>query len=143
MYSPLNLFGYWTLNKHYYFIYHCLADIAMGFNQRKPTDQTICVAVDLSAEVDSVCHNNMLSKINRSQLPPGHSAIFILLSKRKTSQDMLQRCKVVVSTHSLDPCLWGESDHPAFGPPASLSLHLQRGLSTNPGLTVWCVCGCS
>ena len=25
----------------------------------------------------------------------------------------------IVSTHALDPCLWGKSDHPAFGPPAS------------------------
>ena len=31
---------------------------------------------------------------------------------------------LLLSTHSRDPCLWGESDHPAFGPPASLSLHL-------------------
>ena len=30
-------------------------DIAMGFNQRKPPDRTICVAVGLSA---TVCHNN-------------------------------------------------------------------------------------
>ena len=45
-------------------------DIAMGFNQRKPPDQTICVAVDLSAAFDTVCHNNLLLKINRSQLPP-------------------------------------------------------------------------
>ena len=44
--------------------------IAMGFNQRKPPDRTICVAVDLSAAFDTVCHNNLLSKINRSQLPP-------------------------------------------------------------------------
>ena len=29
-----------------------------------------------------------------------------------------------MSTHSLDPCLWGESDRAAFGPPASTSLHL-------------------
>ena len=29
---------------------------------------------------------------------------------------------MMLSTHSLDPCLWGESDHPAFGPPANLSL---------------------
>ena len=42
-------------------------DIAMGFNQRKPPDRTICVAVDLSAAFDTVCHNNLLSKINRSQ----------------------------------------------------------------------------
>ena len=41
-------------------------DIAMGCNQRKPPDRTICVAVDLSAALDTVCHNNLLSKINRS-----------------------------------------------------------------------------
>ena len=42
----------------------------MGFNQRKPPDRTVCVAVDLSPAFDTVCHNNLLSKINRSQLPP-------------------------------------------------------------------------
>ena len=26
---------------------------------------------------------------------------------------------LLLSTNSLDPCLWEESDHPAFGPPAS------------------------
>ena len=41
----------------------------MGLNQRKPPDRTICVAVDLSAAFKRVCHNNLLSKINRSQLP--------------------------------------------------------------------------
>ena len=45
-------------------------DIAGGFNQRKPPDRTVCVAVDLSTAFDTVCHNNLLSKINRSQLPP-------------------------------------------------------------------------
>ena len=44
--------------------------IAMGFNQRKPPDRTVCVAVDLSAAFNTVCHNNLLSKINRSHLPP-------------------------------------------------------------------------
>ena len=34
-------------------------DIAMGFNQRKPPDQTVSVAVDLSAALDTVCHNNL------------------------------------------------------------------------------------
>ena len=29
---------------------------------------------------------------------------------------------VVVNTHCLNPCLWGESDHPTFGPPASNSI---------------------
>ena len=41
----------------------------MGFNQRKPPDRTVCVAVDLSAAFDTVCHNKLLSKINRSHLP--------------------------------------------------------------------------
>ena len=45
-------------------------DIAMGFKQRKPPDRTVCVAVDLSAAFDTVCHNNLLSKNNRSQLIP-------------------------------------------------------------------------
>ena len=45
-------------------------DIPMGFNQKKPPDRKICVAVDLSAAFDTVCHNNLLSKINRSQVPP-------------------------------------------------------------------------
>ena len=45
-------------------------DIAMGFNQRKPPDRTICVAVGLSTVFDTVGHNNLVLKINRSQLPP-------------------------------------------------------------------------
>ena len=45
---------------------------------------------------------------------------------------------LVVSTHSIDPCLWGESDHPAFGPPARIPLHL--GLATYPGVTVCRAC---
>ena len=45
-------------------------DVAVGFNQRKHPDRTVCVAVDLSPAFDTVCHNNPLSKINRSQLPP-------------------------------------------------------------------------
>ena len=56
---------------------------------------------------------------------------------------------VVVSTHSLDPCLWGESDYPAFGLADSISLHLASS-SINPAGSVhksrgavWCVCGCS
>ena len=39
----------------------------------------------------------------------------------------------VVSTHSLDPCLWWESDHPAFGPQASISLHLGSNSITPAG----------
>ena len=53
---------------------------------------------------------------------------------------------MLLSPHSLDPCLWGESDYPAFGPPASLSLHLASSSiipvgSTNPVVTMWCVWG--
>ena len=48
-------------------------NIAMGFDQKKPPDRTICVAVDLSAAFDTVCHNNRLPKINRSQLLPATS----------------------------------------------------------------------
>ena len=48
-------------------------DIAMGFNQRKPPDRTVYMAVDLSAAFDTVCHNKLLSKINRSPLPPATS----------------------------------------------------------------------
>ena len=44
-------------------------DVVVGFNQRKPPDRTVGVAVDISAAFDTVCHNNLLSKINRSQLP--------------------------------------------------------------------------
>ena len=46
---------------------HVTTDIAVRFNQRKPP---VCVAVDLSAAFDTVCYNNLLSKINRSHLPP-------------------------------------------------------------------------
>ena len=38
-----------------------------------------------------------------------------------------------MSTHSLDPCLLGESDHPAFGPPTSMSLHLASNYITPAG----------
>ena len=43
---------------------------AVGFDQRKPPYRTVCVVVDLSAAFDTVCYNHLLSKINRSQLPP-------------------------------------------------------------------------
>ena len=47
--------------------------IAMGFNQRKPPDRTICIAVDLSAAIDTVCHKYLLPKINRSQRDSCHA----------------------------------------------------------------------
>ena len=43
---------------------------------------------------------------------------------------------LLLSTHSLDPYLWGESDHPAFGPTASLSLHLPNSSIKSRGDSV-------
>ena len=36
-------------------------------------------------------------------------------------------------THSLDPCLWGESDYLVFGQPASISLQLASSSTTPAG----------
>ena len=37
MYSPLNLFGYWTLNKHYYYYYNTFPQLpGTQFPQIKP-----------------------------------------------------------------------------------------------------------
>ena len=57
---------------------------------------------------------------------------------------------LLFSTHSLDPCLWEGSSiipllvhqpaHPTIWPAAP---PLQRGLSKNSGVDVWCVCECS
>ena len=49
---------------------HLTTYIAIGFNQTKPPDRTVCVVVDLSTAFDTVCHNNLLSTIYGSQLPP-------------------------------------------------------------------------
>ena len=45
------------------------SDITTGFNQRKPPHRTVCVAVDLTVAFDTVNHNVLLSKIERSTLP--------------------------------------------------------------------------
>ena len=66
--------------------------IGMGFNQKNPPDRTVCVVVDLSAAFNTVCHNNLLSKINRSQLS---TATARWLSSY-LSQYVYQRCKVNV-----------------------------------------------
>ena len=56
---------------------------------------------------------------------------------------------LLLSTHSHDPCWWGESDVPACGPPASFSVHLASSAVTpagsvhKSGATMWCVCGYS
>ena len=40
---------------------------------------------------------------------------------------------LLLSTHSHDPCQWGESDVPACGPPASFSVHLASSAVTPAG----------
>ena len=63
-------------------------DVAVGFNQRKPPDRTVCVAVDLSAAFDTVCHNNLLSKINISQLPPATARWLSCYLRGRQAQDL-------------------------------------------------------
>ena len=41
--------------------------------------------------------------------------------------------ELLLSTHSHDPCWWGESDVPACGPPASFSVHLAISAVTPAG----------
>ena len=38
-----------------------------------------------------------------------------------------------MSVHSLNPCLWEDPDHPAFGIPANISLHLAISSITSAG----------
>ena len=45
-------------------------DIETGFNQRKPPHGTVCVAIDLMAAFDTVCHDTLISKISGSSMPP-------------------------------------------------------------------------
>ena len=47
---------------------------------------------------------------------------------------LMNLCRLLLlSTHSHDPCLWGESDVPAYGPPASFSVHLASSAVTPAG----------
>ena len=56
----------------------------MGFNQRKPPDRTVCVAVDLSAAFDTACHNNLLST-DHSFLRPRRNVISCYLRVRQAN----------------------------------------------------------
>ena len=65
----------------------------MGFNQRKPPDRTACGALDLSAAFDTRCHKNLLSKINRSQLPPATSRWISCYSRRRQANTFFRGVK--------------------------------------------------
>ena len=88
-----------------------------------------------------VYHDTSLSFNKHSQQLPSRESI----QQKQYPQCLL----LLLSTHSLDPCLWGSPIIPLLvHQPAYLSIwpaapSPQRGLSTNPGVTVWCVCGCS
>ena len=45
-------------------------DIETCFNQRKPPHRTVCVAIDLTAAVDKVSHDTLISKMAGSSLLP-------------------------------------------------------------------------
>ena len=78
-------------------------DIAMRFNQRKPLDRTVCVAVDLSAALDTVCHKNLLSNINISQLHPATARLFSCYLRGR--QDLFQRLgKYTPASHKAPSC---------------------------------------
>ena len=44
-------------------------NIETGFNQRKPPHRTVCAAIDLTADFDTVSHDTLISKIVGSSLP--------------------------------------------------------------------------
>ena len=46
-----------------------LLQLTTDINERKSPNRTVCVTIELLVVFDTVCHNNLLSKINRSQLP--------------------------------------------------------------------------
>ena len=139
--------------------------IATGFNQMKPPHRTICVAVDLTAAFNTVNYNILLSNITRSTLP---EATCRWLSNYNIGRQSATNCRGVKSkariVHTSVPkgsklcccCLptpltlvRGGGVIPLLvHQPAYLSIwpaapSLQRGPSTNPGVTVRCVCGCS
>ena len=71
------------------------SDVATGFNQRKPPHRTVCVAIDLTAELDTVNHNARLSKIARATLP---EATCRWLSNYIRGRQSVTSCRGVKST---------------------------------------------
>ena len=73
-------------------------DIATGFNQMKPPYRTVCVAVDLTEEFDTVNHNVLLSNIIRSTLP---EATCLWLSNYIRGRQSVTSCRGVKSKASI------------------------------------------
>ena len=65
----------------------------MEFNQRKFPDRTVCVAVDLSAAFDTICHEKLLSKINRSHLPSATSRWLSCYLRRRQAKTCFRGVK--------------------------------------------------
>ena len=53
-----------------YALLQLTTDIETGFNQRKPPHRTVCVALDLTADFDTVLHDILISKMAESSLAP-------------------------------------------------------------------------
>ena len=58
------------------------------------------------------------------------------LIMEKVKHALYFNISVVLSTHSHDPCLWGLSDLPACGPPASFFVHLASSAIT-PAVSIY------
>ena len=59
-------------------------DIETGFNQRKPPYLTVCVAIDLTANFDTVSHDILISKDCRIVPVARHHSMAVLLPERGT-----------------------------------------------------------
>ena len=59
-------------------------DIATAFNQKRPPDRTVCVAVDLTAAFDIVSHFTLISNLPRSTLPSGRVRGYQIQRRRQT-----------------------------------------------------------
>ena len=80
-----------------YALLQLTSDIATCFNQWKPPHRTVCVAVDLTAEFDTVNHDVLLSKIVRSTLP--ETTCRWLSNYLKEADNQLQASEVLSHRH--------------------------------------------
>ena len=75
-------------------------DIETGFNQQKLPHRTVCVAMDLTAAIDTVSHDTLISKIADCRIVPAarHHSMAVLLPERETIlwiADLFLRYKVM------------------------------------------------